>query len=79
MIAALELAPHDAAQGQGFADLYTALRTAFDALAAQKGDTTPYELTVAVSAGAANFANLVVPQMNSGACFTRRSLFFIPI
>lgn len=61
--------PTTAAQGQGFADLYTALRTAFDALAARKGDATPYQLTVAVSAGAANYANLVVPQMDKALTF----------
>ncbi|KAJ7705307.1 glycoside hydrolase superfamily [Mycena rosella] len=61
--------PANAAEGQGFADLFTALRTAFDALAAKKGDATPYELTVAVSAGAANYANLVVPQMDKALTF----------
>lgn len=59
--------PANAAQGQGFADLYTELRTAFSTLQAQKGDATPYQLTAAVSAGSANYADLVVPQMNSGA------------
>ncbi len=38
--------PSNAAQGQGFADLVTALRSAFDSYAAKKGDTTPYSLTV---------------------------------
>ncbi|KAJ7058105.1 glycosyl hydrolases family 18-domain-containing protein [Mycena amicta] len=61
--------PSTAAQGQGFADLFTALRTAFDALAAKKGDTTPYQISAAVSAGPANYANLVVPQMNSALTF----------
>ncbi|KAF7369007.1 hypothetical protein MVEN_00227400 [Mycena venus] len=61
--------PANAAQGQGFADLFTALRTAFDALAAQKGDSTTYQLTAAVSAGAANYANLVVPQMDKALTF----------
>ncbi|KAI0055952.1 hypothetical protein BV25DRAFT_1981118 [Artomyces pyxidatus] len=61
--------PANAAQGQGFADLYTELRTAFDTLASQKGDTVPYQLTAAVSAGSANYANLVVPQMNSALTF----------
>ncbi|KAF5366205.1 hypothetical protein D9758_005724 [Tetrapyrgos nigripes] len=56
--------PSNAAQGQGFADLITALRSAFDALAAKKGDSTPYEISAAVSAGAENYANLVVPQMD---------------
>ncbi|KAJ6600774.1 glycosyl hydrolases family 18-domain-containing protein [Mycena sp. CBHHK59/15] len=61
--------PANAAQGQGFADLYTALRTAFVALASKKGDATPYQLTVAVSAGAENYANLVVPQMDQALTF----------
>ncbi|KAF8201052.1 glycoside hydrolase superfamily [Mycena galopus ATCC 62051] len=61
--------PASAAQGQGFADLFTELRTAFDALAVQNGDSTPYQLTAAVSAGAANYANLVVPQMDKALTF----------
>ncbi|KAJ6567739.1 glycosyl hydrolases family 18-domain-containing protein [Mycena vulgaris] len=61
--------PANAAQGQGFADLYTALRTAFDALAAKKGDTTPYQLSAAVSAGPENYANLVIPQMDKALTF----------
>ena len=79
--------PANAAQGQGFADLLTSLRSAFDELAQQNGDTVPYQLTVcpsvdyrssagltlslqaAVAAGSANYANLVVPQMNSALSF----------
>lgn len=38
--------PSTPAQGQGFADLMTGLRTAFTALAAKKGDTVPYQLSV---------------------------------
>lgn len=56
--------PSNAAEGQGFADLLTELRTAFDNLAASKGDTTPYQLSAAVSAGPNNYANLVIPQMD---------------
>ncbi|KAF5366212.1 hypothetical protein D9758_005723 [Tetrapyrgos nigripes] len=56
--------PSNVDQGQGFADLLTELRSAFDDLADQKGDTTPYEISVAVSAGASGYANLVVPQMD---------------
>ncbi|KAJ3487291.1 hypothetical protein NLI96_g3646 [Meripilus lineatus] len=51
--------------GQGFADLLSSLRTALDLFAKTKGDTVPYLLTAAVPAGAANYANLVVPQMNA--------------
>lgn len=35
-----------ATDGQNFADLLTELRTAFDALATKKGDSTPYQLSV---------------------------------
>ncbi len=41
--------PANADQGQGFADLLTSLRTAFNQLATQKGDTVPYELTVSLN------------------------------
>ncbi|KAJ7596569.1 glycoside hydrolase family 18 protein [Mycena floridula] len=61
--------PANSEQGQGFADLLTAMRKAFDDLAAQKGDATPYQLSVAVSAGEKNYANLVVPQMNDALTF----------
>lgn len=57
--------PANAAQGQGLADLVTELRTAFNNLASRKGDSTPYLVTAAVAAGPANYANLVVPQMNA--------------
>ena len=40
--------PSSPQQGQGFADLCTALRTAFDQLASSKGDSTPYLLTVRI-------------------------------
>ncbi|KAI0261223.1 glycoside hydrolase superfamily [Gloeopeniophorella convolvens] len=61
--------PSDSAQGQGFASLLTELRTAFDQLAQSNGDSVPYEITAAVSAGSANYANLVVPQMNSALSY----------
>ncbi|KAL0064529.1 Chitinase 4 [Marasmius tenuissimus] len=57
--------PSTPALGQGFADLCTELRKALDSLASRKGDTTPYLLTAAVSAGAENYANLRISQMNS--------------
>lgn len=38
--------PASTDQGQGFADLFTSLRSALDSYAAGKGDTTPYLLTV---------------------------------
>ncbi|KAJ6567740.1 glycosyl hydrolases family 18-domain-containing protein [Mycena vulgaris] len=68
--------PATAQEGQGFADLYTALRTAFDALAAKKRDTTPYQLSAAVAAGPANYASLVIPQMDKGASILRLALNF---
>lgn len=37
--------PANEAEGQGFLDLMTSLRYAFDDLAIANGDTTPYELT----------------------------------
>ncbi|KAJ3564511.1 hypothetical protein NP233_g8251 [Leucocoprinus birnbaumii] len=58
--------PADSTQGQGLADLISALRTAFDNLARTKGDSSPYLITAAVAAGSANYANYVIPQMNSG-------------
>ncbi|KAF5381774.1 hypothetical protein D9615_005490 [Tricholomella constricta] len=57
--------PANSAQGQGLADLFTALRTAFNQLASQKGDTVPYQLSAAVSAGQPNYQYLNVPQMNA--------------
>ncbi|KAK0185757.1 glycoside hydrolase family 18 protein [Armillaria mellea] len=59
----------NAAEGQGFADLFTELRTAFDNLANSKGDKTPYELSAAVAAGPNNYANLAVPQMNAALTY----------
>ncbi|KIM43625.1 carbohydrate-binding module family 5 protein [Hebeloma cylindrosporum] len=61
--------PSNSAQGQGLADLMTSLRSAFDSLASRKGDSTPYLITAAVAAGAANYANLKVPQMNAAMNF----------
>ncbi|KAF9532699.1 glycosyl hydrolases family 18-domain-containing protein [Crepidotus variabilis] len=58
--------PANDAQGQGLADLITALRTAFDQLQSKKGDSTRYLITAAVAAGPANYANYKVAQMNAG-------------
>ena len=38
--------PNSAALSSGFASLIAELRTAFDNLQKQKGDSTPYQLTV---------------------------------
>jgi len=56
--------PGTAAQGQGFADLLTSLRTAFNALAAKKGDSEPYQITAAVGAGPLGYTYLKVKQMD---------------
>ncbi|EKM53324.1 glycoside hydrolase family 18 protein [Phanerochaete carnosa HHB-10118-sp] len=61
--------PSSTAQGQGFADLITSLRSAFDTYQAQKGDATPYLLTSAVSAGAANYEYLIVPQIDQALTY----------
>lgn len=81
--------PSDSAQGQGFADLLTSLRSAMDSLSQSNGDTEPYLLTVsiysppvffcmllmllsfqaAVAAGAENYANLVIPQMDKALSY----------
>lgn len=58
--------PANTAQGQGFADLVTSLRTAFDQLASRKGDTIPYQITAAVAASSENSTFLNVPQLNAG-------------
>jgi hypothetical protein len=42
--------PSSTTQGQGFANLITELRTAFTALQARKGDTTPYSISVRIHA-----------------------------
>ncbi|TFK96478.1 glycosyl hydrolases family 18-domain-containing protein [Pterulicium gracile] len=61
--------PANTAQGQGFADLLTSMRTALDQLAQRKGDNVPYQLTVAVAAGASHYQHLNVPQMEAALNF----------
>ncbi|KAH0828629.1 glycosyl hydrolases family 18-domain-containing protein [Lanmaoa asiatica] len=56
--------PANEVEGQGFLDLMTSLRDAFDDLAIANGDTTPYELTAAVSAGSQNNAYYPVPLLD---------------
>ncbi|KAG8221561.1 glycoside hydrolase superfamily [Butyriboletus roseoflavus] len=56
--------PANEAEGRGFLELMTSLRDAFDDLATANGDTTPYELTAAVSAGSQNYAYYPVPQLD---------------
>jgi chitinase len=56
--------PSTPEQGKGFADLLTEMRTGLKNLASSNNDTVPYQLTIAVAAGAAHYANYVVPQMD---------------
>ncbi|KAH9945514.1 glycoside hydrolase superfamily [Amylocystis lapponica] len=57
------------ALAQGFADLLTELRTAFDNLATKKGDKVPYQLTAAVPAGWDNYQYFLVPQMDAALTY----------
>ncbi|KAK7049841.1 Chitinase 4 [Paramarasmius palmivorus] len=57
--------PTDAQEGQGFADLLSALRSGLDDLATRKGDTVPYQISAAVAAGYEHYVNLVIPQMDA--------------
>ncbi|KAH7890400.1 glycoside hydrolase family 18 and carbohydrate-binding module family 5 protein [Phlebopus sp. FC_14] len=61
--------PTNNAQGQGFADLLTSLRSSFDELASTNGDTVPYELMAAVPAGSQYYAFYQVPQMNKALSY----------
>ncbi|KIK95212.1 carbohydrate-binding module family 5 protein [Paxillus rubicundulus Ve08.2h10] len=56
--------PASDAEGQGFGDLVTSLRSSFDDLAQTNGDTTPYELTAAVSAGSQHYAYYPILQVD---------------
>ncbi|OCH89471.1 hypothetical protein OBBRIDRAFT_664377 [Obba rivulosa] len=57
------------ALAQGFADLLTELRTGFDQLATQKGDTVPYQITVAAPAGWDNYQYFPVKQMDEAITY----------
>lgn len=59
--------PDTPALAQGFADLLTELRTAFDALATSKGDTVPYQLTVRAFMSASQSSH-VVNEGCAGGC-----------
>ncbi|KAH8827572.1 glycosyl hydrolases family 18-domain-containing protein [Flagelloscypha sp. PMI_526] len=61
--------PSSTALGSGFASLVTELRTAFNSLASSNGDSVPYQITAAVSAGDANNAYLNVPTMNAALSY----------
>ncbi|KAG8781947.1 hypothetical protein FRC12_021384 [Ceratobasidium sp. 428] len=56
--------PTAGAQAQGFASLLKELRAGLDAHAAKKGETNPYLITAAVSAGQPNYSVLPVSQMD---------------
>ncbi|TFK60345.1 hypothetical protein BDN72DRAFT_905040 [Pluteus cervinus] len=57
--------PANEAQGQGLADLVTALRSAFTVLQQRKRDSEPYQITVAVGAGPTGYNFLKIPQMDA--------------
>ncbi|KAM5531156.1 hypothetical protein V8D89_015177 [Ganoderma adspersum] len=61
--------PTTDALGSGFSSLITELRTAFDNLATRKGDAVPYQITIATSAGLANYENLKFSEMDSKLSF----------
>lgn len=61
--------PANDAQGQGFADLLTALRTGLTQLQSKKGDSVPYQITAAVPAGSVNYQWLKVSQMNAALSY----------
>jgi chitinase len=61
--------PSNSDLGNGFAELITSTRSALNSLASSNGDSVPYELTIAVSAGATNYQNLVVPKMNAALSY----------
>ncbi|KAL4248233.1 glycosyl hydrolase 18 family protein [Abortiporus biennis] len=61
--------PSNSDQAEGFASLLTSLRTSLTTLAQQKGDSTPYILSAAVPAGAANYAFLDVPVMDKALTY----------
>ncbi|KAI5827326.1 glycoside hydrolase family 18 protein [Schizophyllum commune Tattone D] len=61
--------PGSTEEGQGLGSLFKELRAAFDDLASQKGDSTPYELTAAVAAGADGYGHLDVKTMDSALSY----------
>ncbi|KAF9531136.1 glycoside hydrolase superfamily [Crepidotus variabilis] len=57
--------PTSKEQGQGFADLFTALRTAFNNLQTRKSDSTRYIISSAMSLVPSNYQLLNIPQLNA--------------
>lgn len=58
-----------AAQKAGFSSLIKELRSALDQHASSKGDSSPYLVTIAVSAGQENYVNYDVQGMNGALSF----------
>ncbi|KAF8603036.1 hypothetical protein BDV93DRAFT_493979 [Ceratobasidium sp. AG-I] len=56
--------PETPEQASGYVSLLSELRSALDAHAKKKGESNPYQLSAAVPAGAANYQNLLVSEMN---------------
>jgi len=56
--------PTAGAQATAFASLLSELRTALDSYASSKGDKVPYQISVAVPAGAQNYVALQVKDMD---------------
>ena len=61
--------PASPEQGAGFAALFTELMAALNRLQQSKGDATPYEISVAVSAGADNYKYLDVDTMDAALTY----------
>ena len=61
--------PASQAQGQGLADLVTALRSAFTSLQQRKGDSQPYQITIAAGAGPSGYTYLNIAQMDAAISY----------
>ncbi|KZP18465.1 glycoside hydrolase family 18 protein [Athelia psychrophila] len=61
--------PTTTAEGAGFADLFTELRTAFTTLQKTNGETEPYQLTAAINAVNYNNKFFVVPQSDAALTY----------
>ncbi|KDQ19227.1 glycoside hydrolase family 18 protein [Botryobasidium botryosum FD-172 SS1] len=61
--------PAAGAQSQGFTALLAELRTGFDNHAKKKGDTVPYQITIAVAAGASNYKALDIAGVDKSISF----------
>ncbi|KAF7968853.1 hypothetical protein HWV62_29166 [Athelia sp. TMB] len=61
--------PSSTAEGSGFADLFTELRTAFSTLQSNNGETEPYQLTAAINAVNYNNQFFVVSQTDAALTY----------